>query len=79
MIRAERRRRAERQKRRARQFHGGWAANDLRVTGIYARTPKSCSCWCCGNPRKHFDLPSIQELRLEAGAKVAMAWWADAA
>jgi len=31
--------------------------------GILANTPKLCSSWCCGNPRKWFGQPTIQEMR----------------
>ena len=27
------------------------------------RTPTPCSCWMCGNPRKWFKQPTIQERR----------------
>ncbi|HEY9162852.1 MAG TPA: hypothetical protein VIS94_17380 [Desulfomonilia bacterium] len=32
--------------------------------GKVARTPTPCSCWTCGNPRRHFKEASIQERRL---------------
>jgi hypothetical protein len=34
-----------------------------RRVGLYSKTPKLCSCWMCGNPRKFFDKVSIHELR----------------
>ncbi len=33
--------------------------------GVVAlQTPAVCSCWMCGNPRKWFKQPTIQERRL---------------
>lgn len=78
MTRAERRHRAERAKARAKLFYGGWM-REQRELGIAARSPKQCSCWCCGNPRRHFELPTIQELRVQEGAKVAKRSQAEAA
>ena len=28
------------------------------------KTPAPCSCWMCGNPRKWFKTPTIQERRM---------------
>ena len=28
------------------------------------QTPAVCSCWMCGNPRKWFKQPTIQERRM---------------
>lgn len=33
-------------------FQGGY---------ILKETPAACSCWMCGNPRKWFGEPTIQE------------------
>ena len=33
------------------------------VIGKYARTRVPCSCWMCGNPRRHFDEITMQEKR----------------
>jgi len=30
-------------------------------------TPAACSCWMCGNPRKYFNQPTIQERRFYQG------------
>lgn len=46
----------------------GWFSHDseeekaarARRTAI---TPTPCSCWCCGNPRKWFKSPTMQERR----------------
>jgi len=31
------------------------------IIGRAARTPKPCSCYACGNPRKHFKSLTRQE------------------
>lgn len=31
--------------------------------GITANTPQRCSCLCCGNPRKHIGVRTVQERR----------------
>jgi hypothetical protein len=41
--------------------------NDSRRLGILLHTPKICSCYMCGNPRKYFkgkDSNTIQEQRI---------------
>lgn len=38
-------------------------------SAVMAETPKSCSCYMCGNPRKWFDKQTIQEQKmLQKGA-----------
>jgi len=39
----------------------------LRSLGIAANTPKPCSCYACGNPRRHFGRRTIQERRHSDG------------
>ena len=34
-----------------------------RTLGMLARTPHPCSRACCGNPRKYFNKPTVQERR----------------
>jgi hypothetical protein len=34
-----------------------------RRVGMYSRTPKVCSCFMCGNPRRFHQKQSIQERR----------------
>lgn len=62
MKRALRRHHSERRKRavtrHARTF--GLRADAVSV-GIHARTRVPCSCWCCGNPRRHYAEPTMQE------------------
>lgn len=38
-----------------------------RRVGMYADTPKPCSCWMCGNPRRYLNEPPIQERRAAPG------------
>lgn len=41
---------------------------DAVSVGIHARTRAPCSCWMCGNPRRLYAEPTMQERRV--GAKV---------
>jgi hypothetical protein len=71
--RAFRRHQALRRKRWVRttlvhDFQAGQAVEPRRV-GLYVDTPKPCSCWMCGNPRRYFDEPSIQERRATPAAE----------
>lgn len=67
--RAFRRHQYERMKARAARvmrviwFHGKDMAEDPRHCGIHANTFTRCSCVGCGNPRRHFKEPTIQERR----------------
>ena len=36
-----------------------------RHLGMLIKTPKPCSCWMCGNPRKHFGEKSLQERKAD--------------
>ena len=36
-------------------------AADKRFLGIHVTTPAQCSCWMCGNPRRHFGQITLQE------------------
>lgn len=61
--RAQRRTALARKKRQARKIY----PHDM-----HARTAnhlKVCSCHMCGNPRKHWKQPSMQELRAEDAAR----------
>lgn len=66
--RAERRHHYERRKRAvSRMFRHVWSdSKDMdrpEVLGRWADTRKPCSCYACGNPRRHFNEPTVQELR----------------
>jgi hypothetical protein len=62
MKRAQRRHHVARLKR----VCAGWLARDVRESprhlGKRVTTPAPCSCWMCGNKRRHEGL-TIQELR----------------
>ncbi len=60
--RAIRRHHDSRLKRKRSRYWGGNANASKRRLGIVLHTPKVCSCWLCGNGRKHFGL-TIQERR----------------
>ena len=34
------------------------------IIGIYRKVRKPCSCYMCGNPRRHFGKRTLQEIRL---------------
>jgi hypothetical protein len=31
---------------------------------IYRKVTRRCSCWMCGNERRHFGKPTVQERRM---------------
>lgn len=41
-----------------------------RHLGRIANTAKLCSCWMCGNPRKHRSEKTVQEISAEEFAKL---------
>lgn len=46
----------------ARRFHWGRVIrHDANAVGKVVDTPCPCSCWMCGNPRRHFKEVSRQE------------------
>lgn len=55
-MKAERRHHTARVKAKRSQYNGHGKA--------MAETPAVCSCWMCGNPRKHFGALTIQERRM---------------
>lgn len=66
--RAYRRQQRHRIKTRVADYYGGHARNDPRQLGRLATTPTPCSCWMCGNARRHRGELSLQERRTEAAA-----------
>lgn len=54
MKRALRRHHMERMKQKATRLYGGYAAGRPKSIGRLANTRVPCSCYMCGNPRKHF-------------------------
>lgn len=60
-------RRARARIRRWTTWHAEWGPGvEERLVGIYARTPKPCSCIMCGNPRRHFGARALQERRADS-------------
>ena len=51
------------QKRALRHYFMERHALPARRVGMYAKTPKICSCFLCGNPRRFIGEPTIQERR----------------
>lgn len=37
--------------------------------GLYRKTQKPCSNYCCGNPRKHFGEKTVQEIKSDEDFK----------
>jgi len=66
--RAGRRAATTRIKRRVAGYYGGYARGDARHIGRLTQTRTPCSCPMCGNPRRHFGTPTIQEQRSRADA-----------
>ena len=80
MNKAERRAKAERAKERAkRQLTLMWSDSNWPVTdkavGLHATTPKLCSCYMCGNPRRYFRELTLQEQRWNERERIEMAEW----
>ncbi len=59
--RAARRHHEYRIKRRVETYHGGYARGNARDLGRIAHARQSCSCWMCGNPRRHLGELTLQE------------------
>jgi hypothetical protein len=59
--RALRRHHEERIKRRVKEYYSGVHKDDARRVGQMAHARKLCSCWMCGNPRRYFNEPTLQE------------------
>jgi hypothetical protein len=41
---------------------GYYPDKDDRIVGIRSKTPKACTCWQCGNPRKYLKQVTRPEL-----------------
>ncbi|RIX45692.1 MAG: hypothetical protein D3M94_12810 [Rhodocyclales bacterium GT-UBC] len=63
--RALRRHHVARLKKSRRWYYGTDLWQSAKDIGRATHTPQQCSCWMCGNQRKHFGV-SIQELRWPA-------------
>lgn len=44
-------------------------ASAMKYARRYHRHLAMCSCWMCGNPRKHFKTATLQETKANAAAK----------
>lgn len=42
---------------------------DAHRIGVKSKTPKSCSCWMCGNQRKHFGARHSEQKRITSAVK----------
>lgn len=68
MTRAERRAQVERAKARAARQCARWKLEPTpENVGKLATTRKECSCYMCGNPRRHHAESTMQERRLGVG------------
>ncbi len=46
-----------------------WTKDEInRIVGIYRKTKVPCSCFMCGNPRKHWGYLPIREVRQHLNA-----------
>ena len=43
--------------------HDFYAGDSRKSLKRHVTTPTACSCWMCGNPRKHLNEITIQEQR----------------
>jgi hypothetical protein len=69
--RAERRHHSKRMKEKARRFARQDGYRDPENMARLHNHLASCSCYACGNPRKHWNEPTIQERRQDAVLKEA--------
>ena len=61
--RAMRRHHEARMKTRVRSYYGGYARHIPRSIGRIAHARQLCSCFMCGNPRRHYGGGTLQERR----------------
>ncbi|MEM6343146.1 MAG: hypothetical protein AAF927_04675 [Bacteroidota bacterium] len=62
--RALRRHHRDRLKQKRKHYWGGDLAENSK-SHLLINTPKPCSCFMCGNPRKFAKAPSLQEQKSE--------------
>jgi hypothetical protein len=60
-LRALRRHHRARLMARRRHHFGRWLTAAEAARAVTTATP--CSCWMCGNPRRYFGQPTLQEIR----------------
>jgi len=52
-----------------RRYRSWWTKDELeRTLGIYRKTKVPCSCYMCGNPRRHWGYLPMQEVRQHLNA-----------
>jgi hypothetical protein len=71
-MRAIRRHHIARLKKKRAHYWGGHASSSPATLGAVVQTPHGCSCYACGNPRKHFKMPTRQE---DPDRWAKMSWW----
>jgi len=51
-------------------YYGSWWTDDdiKRMVGIYRKTKVPCSCYICGNPRRHWGYLPMQEVKQHLNA-----------
>jgi hypothetical protein len=57
---------ARKRMKRERSLDPWFPEDDDKHLGIMRKTGKRCSCPMCGNPRKHFGLKTLQEIKDES-------------
>ena len=68
----KRRQEESRMKNKAKKIAKSWgiSENDEKQIGrIYTTHGKSCSCYACGNPRKHYPQKTLKEISSEKSFK----------
>ena len=78
--RAWRRHHRDRLKVRRSRYHGNFLAEVppleyARALGRVLATPKSCSCWMCGNPRHHWHDRTRQEVKGDLVLEEGLSSW----
>ncbi len=66
--RALRRHHRNRLKRKRKYYWGGTIEENAK-SHLLIDTPKACSCFMCGNPRKYFNAATLQELQADLELK----------
>lgn len=62
------------------RYHGSFLAevpvpDHARALGRVLVTPKSCSCWMCGNPRHHQSERTRKEIEADRLLVEGLAFW----
>ena len=64
---AFRRQQEEKKKSKAKKIGHSWYNHEPtpKQIGFIAHSPKACSCYMCGNPRKHWKQKTFQEIKAD--------------